>query len=81
MKKFLMLAATVALTLPIAAPVAAQGNTSTTAHAATQRCRDAHGHFTHCPPAGTTAHSAGGVTRDSHGRCHGAGGRFVACPH
>lgn len=58
------------------------------ANAATTRCRDAHGHFTRCPPAGATAPSAAthsatttaGITRDRNGRCHGAGGRFVRCP-
>jgi hypothetical protein len=57
------------------------------ANAATTRCRDAHGHFTRCPPAGATAAAAAahpaaaaGITRDHNGRCHAAGGRFVRCP-
>lgn len=58
------------------------------ANAATTRCRDAHGHFTRCPPAGATAAPAAthpaaataGITRDRNGRCHAAGGRFVRCP-
>lgn len=62
------------------------------ANAATTRCRDAHGHFTACPPAHATAAPAArpaaaahpaataGITRDRNGRCHGAGGRFVHCP-
>jgi hypothetical protein len=55
------------------------------ANAATTRCRDAHGHFTRCPPAGAAAatHPAAttaGITRDRNGRCHTAGGRFVRCP-
>jgi len=82
MKKIVIIAATIALGLPMAGSALAQGNSAATAHPATQRCRDAHGHFTRCPPA--AAHATGpsaGVTRDSHGRCHGANGRFVACPH
>ena len=52
------------------------------ASAATTRCRDAHGHFTRCPPAGATAAPAtaahpaattAGITRDRNGRCHAAG--------
>jgi hypothetical protein len=61
------------------------------ANATTMRCRDAHGHFTRCPAAGSTAApttttaqstatSTAGITRDRNGRCHGAGGRFVRCP-
>jgi hypothetical protein len=58
------------------------------ASAATTRCRDAHGHFTACPPAGATvapaathpAATTAGITRDRNGRCHGAGGKFVRCP-
>jgi hypothetical protein len=53
------------------------------ANATTTRCRDAHGHFTACPPAATAAHAAtstAGITRDRNGRCHAAGGRFVRCP-
>ncbi|UAK26805.1 hypothetical protein [Sphingomonas nostoxanthinifaciens] len=41
-------------------------------------CRDAKGHFAKCPPAGSA--SAAAVTKDSKGRCHGTGGKFVACP-
>ena len=40
-------------------------------------CRDAKGHFAKCPPA---ADAPAGVTKDARGRCHGAGGKFVACP-
>lgn len=40
-------------------------------------CRDAKGHFTKCPPA---AAAPAGVTKDAKGRCHGSGGKFVACP-
>ena len=44
-------------------------------------CRDAKGHFAKCPPAAAAAaSSAGAVKKDSKGRCHGAGGKFVACP-
>jgi hypothetical protein len=55
------------------------------ANATTTRCRDAHGHFTACPPAAATAAratatSTAGITRDRNGRCHAAGGRFVRCP-
>lgn len=81
MKNISMFVAGFAFALPIATPVLAQANTAAAAHATTQRCRDAHGHFTHCPPAGGAAHATGGVTRDSHGRCHGANGHFIACPH
>jgi len=81
MKSFLMLAAGLALTLPLTAPGLAQTNTTATAHSTAPRCRDAHGHFTHCPPAGAAVHTTNSVTRDSRGRCHGANGHFVACPH
>jgi hypothetical protein len=49
-----------------------------------RRCQDARGHFASCANAGHTATSAAlpaGITRDHNGRCHGARGRFVVCPH
>ncbi|UAK26807.1 hypothetical protein [Sphingomonas nostoxanthinifaciens] len=49
-----------------------------TAPALAAPCRDAKGHFAKCPPAGASSSAA--VTKDSKGRCHGAGGKFVACP-
>lgn len=41
-------------------------------------CRDAKGKFTKCPPAAAAA--AASVKKDAKGRCHGAGGKYIACP-
>ena len=40
-------------------------------------CRDAKGKFTKCPTATATTT---GITKDKNGKCHAAGGKFVACP-
>jgi hypothetical protein len=73
---------------PPAHPATTPAPTTTAAAArpATQRCRNAQGHFIACgsTPARTTTASSNlpaGITRDRNGRCHGAGGRFVVCPH
>lgn len=74
MKLFAVLATAAVLTAPVlAAP-----------------CRDAKGHFAKCPPAGASGAVASkggvsaampaGVTKDAKGRCHGSGGKYVACP-
>ena len=48
-----------------------------------QRCRDAKGKFTKCPPAAAAA-TAGNVTKDAKGKCHFASGpkkgQFTKCP-
>lgn len=41
-------------------------------------CRGEKGKFIKCPPA--TSAAATGITKDAKGRCHAAGGKFVACP-
>lgn len=46
------------------------------------KCRDAKGKFTKCPPA--AASSSAGVTKDAKGKCHFASGpkkgQFTKCP-
>jgi hypothetical protein len=46
------------------------------------KCRDAKGKFTKCPPA-TAAATASGVTKDAKGKCHIASGpkkgQFTKC--
>ena len=43
-------------------------------------CRDAKGHFAKCPAGAAPSAMPAGVTKDAKGRCHAAGGKFVACP-
>jgi len=49
-----------------------------------QKCRDAKGKFTKCPPAAAAATPAPAVVKDAKGKCHFASGpkkgQFTKCP-